>query len=93
MVLPMNLAMTAAEMSSAAPLPEKIAWMACHFSAYSLGITNIPASLPKGAMLILNDRFPCQGHSPGLTASADDVRKQADASANARNPQKKRRSA
>ena len=68
MVLPLNLAMTAAEMSSADVFPEKIAWMACHFSPYSLGITNIPAELPRGAMLILNDRFPCQGHSPGLAA-------------------------
>lgn len=66
MVLPLYLAMTAAEMSAAGAVPEKAAWMACHFSPYSEGITNIPDTLPRGAMLILNDRMPCQGHSPGL---------------------------
>ena len=68
MVLPLNLAMTPAEMSAADKIPEKIAWMACHFSPYTLGIGNIPPSLPKGSMLILNDRSPCQGHSPSLAA-------------------------
>ena len=68
MVLPLNLAMTPAEMSSADGIPTKIAWMACHFSPYTLGISNIPSSLPGGSMLILNDRFPCQGHSPSLAA-------------------------
>lgn len=68
MVLPLNLAMTAAEMSASDAIPQYCAWMACHFSTYSQGLTNIPDRLPKGAMLILNDRFPCQGHSPGLAA-------------------------
>lgn len=68
MVLPLNLAMTAAEMSAADPIPEKIAWMACHFSPYSQGLANLPTALPAGTMLILNDRMPCQGHSPGLAA-------------------------
>lgn len=68
MVLPLNLAMTAAEMTAAAALPEKIAWMACQFSPYSQGLTNIPGTLPEGSMLIVNDRMPCQGHSPGLAA-------------------------
>lgn len=68
MGLPLNLAMTASEMASAGALPEKCAWMACQFSPYGEGITNIPAQLPPGAMLILNDRMPCQGHSPDLVA-------------------------
>ena len=68
MVLPLNLAMTAAELSAARPLPGKIAWMACHFSPWSQGLANIPLSLPEGSLLILNDRMPCQGHSPGLAA-------------------------
>ena len=68
MVLPLNLAMTPAEMASCHSLPERIAWMACHFSPYSHGLTNIPDALPKGAMLILNDRMACSGHSPGLAA-------------------------
>ena len=66
MALPLNLAMTPAELSSDSEIPQKIAWMACHFSPYSEGLTNLPAALPPGAMLILNDRMPCQGHSPDL---------------------------
>ena len=40
--------------------------MACHFSPYGEGITNIPETLPEKAILILNDRMPCHGHSPSL---------------------------
>lgn len=40
------------------------AYMACHFSPYSTGLSNIPASLPDGAMVILNDRTPIYGHDP-----------------------------
>ena len=58
------LAMTAAEFSSAAPLPSHIAWMACHFSSYGTGLTNLPASLPPGSMVIVNDRVPVHGHDP-----------------------------
>lgn len=68
MALPLYLAMTATELSSDAHLPEHFAWMACHFSPCSEGITNVPAAMPKGAMLILNDRMPCQGHSADLVA-------------------------
>ncbi len=66
MGLPINLAMTPAELFSTRSLPEKIAWMACHFSPYGEGLTNLPDLLPSGSMLILNDRMPCQGHSPSL---------------------------
>ena len=69
MVLPLYLALTAAEISSVSSLPDRCAYMACHFSPYTEGISNIPASLPNGAMLILNDRFPCQGHSADLVAN------------------------
>lgn len=68
MVLPLNLAMTAAEISSCTSLPERLAWMACQFSPWGEGISNVPKELPPGVMLILNDRFPCQGHSADLTA-------------------------
>ncbi|MBR3972397.1 MAG: hypothetical protein IKJ99_00420 [Oscillospiraceae bacterium] len=68
MALPLILAMTAAEMAAASTLSNQAAWMACHFSPYSLGITNIPKSLPAGSILILNDRVPCQDHSPDLAA-------------------------
>lgn len=56
------LAMTAAEMGSATRLPEKVAWMACHFSPYSGGLCNLPHALPEGSLLILNDRTPMGGH-------------------------------
>ena len=59
------LAMTAAEFSAAAQLPEHMAWMACHFSCYGTGLSNLPQSLPEGSMIILNDRTPVQGHDPG----------------------------
>lgn len=68
MALPLYLAMTAAELPPRNQFPQHTAWMACHFSPYSEGITNIPAALPSGAMLILNDRMPCQGHCPDLVA-------------------------
>lgn len=60
------LAMTGAEFSAAAKLPEPMAWMACHFSCYGTGLSNLPQSLPEGSMIILNDRTPVQGHDPGL---------------------------
>lgn len=62
------LAMTAAEFSSGAPFPENPAWMACHFSSYGLGLSNLPTSLPEGSMVIVNDRTPPQGHDPVLIA-------------------------
>lgn len=67
MVLPRYLAMTAAEIS-AFPPARPIAYMACQFSPYTEGLTNIPDWLPKGSVLILNDRMPCNGHSPDLVA-------------------------
>lgn len=69
MVLPLNLAMTAGEMWNCERLPEHVSWMACQFSPYGEGITNIPKALPPGTMVILNDRMPCQGHSAPLAAS------------------------
>lgn len=66
MKIPHYLAMTAAEMDSAATLPRHTAWMACHFSPYSTGLTNLPQQLPEGSLLILNDRTPIRGHDPEL---------------------------
>ena len=60
----MFLAMTAAEFAAAGTLPEYVAWMACHFSPYGTGLTNLPGSLPPGSLLILNDRIPICGHDP-----------------------------
>lgn len=62
------LAMTAAEFSSAQTLPPHIAWMACHFSCYGAGISNLPPTLPQNSIVILNDRTPICGHDPDLIA-------------------------
>jgi hypothetical protein len=39
-----------------------MAWMACHFSPYGTGLSNLPPNLPANAMVILNDRTPIHGH-------------------------------
>lgn len=64
MALPLYLALTAAELEGCAALPDPLAWMACHFSSYGLGLSNLPRELPEGSLLILNDRIPVQGHDP-----------------------------
>lgn len=58
------LAMTAAEFCGSSFLPAKIGWMACHFSPYSAGLSNLPRSLPEGSLLIVNDLTPIHGHDP-----------------------------
>lgn len=62
------LAMTEAEIRSNSAFPHHLAFMACHFSPYTQGLSNLPAYLPQDAMLILNDRMPCCGHSADLVA-------------------------
>lgn len=69
MSLPLYLAMTAAEYKLCPQLPPHPAWMACHFSPYSTGLSNFPPNLPPGAMLILNDRTPIAGHDASLIAN------------------------
>ena len=69
MVLPLYLAMTDWEILSAEGLPTHMAYMACHFSSYGLGLEELPESLPKGGMLILNDRIPVWDHDPELVAT------------------------
>ena len=68
MEIPLFLAMTAAELRGAASMPSHPAWMACHFSCYGTGISNVPKRLPAGSMLMLNDRTPMCGHDPELVA-------------------------
>jgi hypothetical protein len=68
MEIPLYLAMTAAELQNASAFPPRLAWMACHFSAYGTGLSNVPKMLPQGAMLMLNDRTPICGHDPKLVA-------------------------
>lgn len=62
MAIPMFLAMTEGEWQQNQSIDQRIAWMACHFSPYSTGLSNRPRSLPSGSMLILNDRTPIFGH-------------------------------
>ena len=62
------LAQTSAEFAFCREKPQKIAWMACHFSPYGTGLSNLPNALPKGSMLIINDRIPICGHAPEVIA-------------------------
>ena len=62
------LAMTASEFENADSLPDSVAWMACHFSPYGTGLSNLPASLPENSLLIVNDVTPIHGHSPKIIA-------------------------
>ena len=69
MEIPLYLAMTAAEFAFCDALPQNCAWMACHFSPYGTGITNLPTNLPKGSLLILDDSTPICGHDPQRIAT------------------------
>ena len=63
------LAMTAAEIRGTEALPPKTAWMACHFSPYSTGLSNLPKALPPGSMVILDDITPIHGHDSETIAA------------------------
>lgn len=56
------LAMTGGEIFKTHPLPPKIAWMACHFSLYSRGLSNLPETLPAGSVLVADDASPFFDH-------------------------------
>lgn len=62
MAIPLYLAMTPAEFQNTQTLPPNIAWMSCHFSPGGKGLSNLPLQLPPGSLLILDDRFPPDGH-------------------------------
>ena len=63
------LAMTGAEFAFCNEKPAHIAWMACHFSPYGTGLSNLPQALPPGSILILNDRIPIGGHDADRIAN------------------------
>lgn len=65
MDLPIYLAMTAHEFRQAEVLPERVGWMSCHFSVHSSGLSNLPAQLPAGSLLILDDSQPMAEHDAG----------------------------
>ncbi len=56
------LAMTAAEIRENSENNANLAWMACHFSPYGQGLSNLPRTLPEGALLIVDDMTPIHGH-------------------------------
>ncbi len=58
------LAQTAAEIGLPMPTNTKKAWMACHFSPYNAGLSNLPSVLESGSMVILNDLMPVADHDP-----------------------------
>ena len=64
MAIPLILAMTGSEISLCDAIPPQIAWMACHFSSYGTGLSNLPLHIPPGSMVIVNDRTPVCGHDP-----------------------------
>ena len=68
MGLSIYLAMTAWEYENCALPPEDPAWMACHFSSYGAGLSNIPEQFPPEGILMVNDRIPPAAHSPDLIA-------------------------
>lgn len=59
-----NLAMSAGEFFRQDALAQAVGWMACHFSSYGSGLSNLPTSLPEGALLILDDSTPIDAHDP-----------------------------
>ncbi len=62
------LAMTGAEMGRTGNFPFPVAWMACHFSPYGLGLSNLPRQLPPGSIVMLDDITPIRGHDPRIIA-------------------------
>lgn len=69
MAIKRYLAMTAAEIEGNPVLPLPIGWMACQFSPYSQGLSNLPGSLPEDSLLILNDFTPIDGHDPSVVGA------------------------
>ena len=68
MAIPIYLAMTPAEYSVCRDIPPSVAWMSCHFSLSGPGLSNIPDTLPSGAVLILDDQIPFRGHQSEIIA-------------------------
>lgn len=58
------LAMTGSEICRSSSLPAQIAWMSCRFSSENTGLSGMPAELPPGSMLIVNDLVPITDHDP-----------------------------
>lgn len=61
------LAMTAKELGEFTP--KRTAYMACHFSHCSKGLSNLPQNLPEESLLLLDDSMPPNGHDPNTVIS------------------------
>lgn len=66
MALPVYLAMTAFEYEHCPSPPKNPGWMACHFSSYGEGLSNIPQQFPQGGIVMVNDQIPPACHSSDL---------------------------
>ena len=64
MALRLYLARTAAEMGGNRSPAVPGAYMACHFSPWGPGLSNLPEALPPESILILDDSTPMSGHTP-----------------------------
>lgn len=60
------LAQTASEIRN--HLPDKLCYMALHFSPYGKGLSNVPLSLPKDSIILLDDSMPVDNHDPMVVA-------------------------
>ena len=73
MAISIYLAASPAQISKMERFPEKLAWMACHFSPYGTGLSNLPASLPplspqplQSLLLSRHIVFPATRRKAGL---------------------------
>ena len=64
MALQLYMAINSAEFYNLAQIPPHPAWMACHFSGHSSGLSNLPADFPQASIVMLDDSTPIQGHDP-----------------------------
>lgn len=64
MALRCYMAITGADYKNMQVLPQHPAWMACQFSGYGTGLSNLPKDFPEGGMIILNDLTPIHNHDP-----------------------------
>lgn len=62
MGIPQYLAMTDGEIAACARLPPRLARMGCHFS--DDGLVGLPQALPRGALLVLDDRVSMAAQDP-----------------------------
>lgn len=63
---PHYLAKTGAEFRCEDGSDRPAAWMACHFSPYGTGLSNLPRKLPADSLLMVDDITPIHGHDFGF---------------------------